>query len=275
MTQDATLIDHYGKDGLVGRLSQALDEAGLNQDRVSWSELSALDQFHTRGLEATIELAQLAGIPAGAHVIDIGSGLGGPSRFLAAKFGCLVKGIDLSPEFVAAAGFLTKRCGLDGSVEYRCADALALPFDDHTFDLAWSQHVAMNIADRDRLYREIFRVLRPGGRFAVYDVTAGDAGEILFPVPWSPGPGTSFVLSPEDMRARLTRAGFRVISWADRSRDGIEWFDRRKAGRGAAKPSSLGLHVAMGPDFLVMSQNLERNLREGRVSLTEAVLERS
>lgn len=273
MNDTSKLTRHYGRDGLVGHLSRALNDAGLNQDRLSWADLAVLDQFHTRGLEATIGLAEIAGIPAKAKVIDIGSGLGGPSRYLAANFGCTVKGVDLSPQFVEAATFLAVRCGLEGNVEYRCADALALPFEDGSFDLAWSQHVAMNIAERARLYSEILRVIRPGGRFAVYDVTAGEKGELIFPVPWSPGPETSFLLSPEAMRSALELAGFRVVSWTDRSRDGIEWFDRQKARAG--QPSSpLGLHISMGPEFATMSANLARNLRDERVRLTEAVLER-
>ena len=273
MNDMSKLIRHYGRDWLIGHLSRALNDAGLNQDRLSWVDLAALDQFHTRGLEATIELAEIAGIPAKAKVIDIGSGLGGPSRYLAANFGCTIKGVDLSPQFVEAATFLAVRCGLEGNVEYRCADALVLPFEDGSFDLAWSQHVAMNIAERGRLYSEILRVIRPGGRFAVYDVTAGKKAKLIFPVPWSPGPDTSFLLSPEAMRSALELAGFRVVTWTDRSRDGIEWFDRRKA-RGGQPSSSLGIHISMGPEFATMSANLERNLREERIRLTEAVLER-
>jgi len=267
------LVNHYGKDGVVGRLSRALNEAGLDSDGVSWVDIAPLDQFHTRGLEATIEMAELAEVRRKAKVVDIGSGLGGPSRYLAAQFDCHVEGIDLSQEFVDGATFLAQRCGLDGKVNYRQGDALALPFESRSFDLAWTQHVAMNIADRHGLYSGIFRVLRPGGRFAAYDVTKGDGGEILFPVPWSPGLATSFVIPPKDMRATLERAGFRIVASADRSAQGVEWFDRRKA-RGGTQTPALGIHVAMGSEFAQMSANLERNLGEERITLTEIVAER-
>lgn len=275
MNNISKLVSHYSRNGLVERLTRALDDAGLqNEGQISWAELAPLDQFHTRGLEATIELAELAELPAKAKIIDVGAGLGGPSRYLAASFDCMVQGIDITPEFVEAATYLARRCGLDGRVEYRCADALALPFDDCTFDLAWSQHVAMNIADKDRLYSEIFRVLRPGGRFAVYDVTAGDVGEVIFPVPWSAGADTSFLLSPDAMRTKLEHAGFRTVCWADRSRDGVDWFDARNARQANPASTSLGQHIPMGAEFGTMIRNLDRNLREGRVRLTEAVLER-
>lgn len=272
MNDTSKLIRHYGRDDLIAHLSRALNDAGLNHDRVSWADLAALDQFHTRGLDATVELAELAGISPGAKVIDIGSGLGGPSRYLAANFNCTVKGVDLSPEFVGAATFLAIRCGLEGIVEYQCANALNLPFEDASFDIAWSQHVAMNIADRGRLYSEILRVLRPGGRFAVYDVTAGEESELVFPVPWSPGADTSFLLSAEKMRSALLLAGFRVETWADRSQDGIDWFDNRMARASADSSSRLGIQISMGPEFPAMAANLERNLREGRIRLTEAIL---
>jgi len=249
------------------------------------SDLAPLDQFHTRGLAATVELAQAAAIEAGAEIVDVGSGLGGPSRYLAATFDCRVHGIDLSPAFVAAASYLAERAGLAGKVTYQSADALAMPFASGRFDLAWTQHVAMNIADRACLYGEVHRVVRPGGRFAIYDVVAGNAGPLHFPVPWSRGPETSFLVAPDAMRRTLEQAGFKVIDWQDKSETGVAWFAEQQKARAAAQGNaaqasnaaraSLGLHLAMGPDFPIMAANLGRNLGERRVGLIQAVLERS
>ena len=210
-------------------------------------------------------------------VVDIGSGLGGPSRYLAANFDCRVQGIDLSPAFVEAATELAERAGMADKVEYECANALALPYQDGRFDLAWTQHVAMNIADRAGLYRETHRVLRPGGRFAVYDITAGAGGSLLFPVPWARRAETSFLLTPSAMRTAIEAAGFRTIAWTDRSEEGIAWFEQQQQARVEAATASprLGLHLVMGPDFPAMAANLGRNLREGRATVIEAVFERS
>jgi SAM-dependent methyltransferase len=163
-------------------------------------------------------------------------------------------------------------------VKYDCADALALPYEDECFDLAWTQHVAMNIADRGRLYSEVHRVLRPGSRFAIYDVVAGLMGPVHFPVPWSRGSETSFLVTPDAMRSMLEHASFRVVDWQDRTDVGIAWFaERRKASvaeQASGATSPLGIHVAMGPDFAEMSANLGRNLTEQRVGLIQAVVER-
>jgi ubiquinone/menaquinone biosynthesis C-methylase UbiE len=266
---------HYGRHDLKDRLEEALVAAGLGEGPISAEDLAPLDQFHTRGLAATIELAEAAAITPGMAVIDIGSGLGGPSRYLAATYGCRVEGIDLSPSFVEAATYLAERSGLQDKVTYRCADALALPYKDKRFDLGWTQHVAMNIADRPRLYGEIHRVIRPSGRFVIYDVVAGHAGPIEFPVPWARAPESSFLMNPTAMRETLEAQGFRVLSWADRTEAGAQWFeDLRKARAQSAAPPPLGLNLAMGPDFPAMADNLGKNLREGRAGLVQAVLER-
>ena len=99
------------------------------------SNSGALDQFHTRGLAATAELAELAGITADMSVLDVGSGVGGPARFLAATYGCHVTGVDLSEPFVDAARYLTERTGQSGQVSFQVASALELPFDDGSFTL--------------------------------------------------------------------------------------------------------------------------------------------
>src|SRR5579884_1576989 len=162
--------DYYRASGLTERLKTALTTLGPEDQRLTPQQLGALDQFHTRGLAATAELAKLTGISAEMAVLDVGSGLGGPARFLAATFGCRVTGIDLSEPFVDAARYLTARTGQGDKVAFQAASALELPFADGSFDAVLLQHVAMNIADRARLYREIRRVLKQGGRFATFDV---------------------------------------------------------------------------------------------------------
>ena len=167
--------DHYRATGLTERLKTALMALGPEDQRLTPEQLGALDQFHTRGLAATAELAKLAGISADTSVLDVGSGVGGPARFLAATYGCRVTGVDLSEPFVDAARYLTGRTGQSGQVSFQTASALELPFDDGRFDVVLLQHVAMNISDRARLYREIRRVLKSGGRFATYDVVLTEA----------------------------------------------------------------------------------------------------
>ena len=186
--------DHYRATGLTERLKTALSAFGPEDQRLTPQQLAALDQFHTRGLAATAELAKLAGIGPDTSVLDVGSGVGGPARFLAATLGCRVTGVDLSEAFVDAARYLTERTGQSGQVSFETASALDLPFDNGRFDVVLLQHVAMNIADRARLYREIRRVLKTGGRFATFDVVS-NGGDPHHPVPWARTPATSFLLT--------------------------------------------------------------------------------
>jgi sarcosine/dimethylglycine N-methyltransferase len=261
--------DHYRVTGLTERLKTALAALGPEDRPLTARQLASLDQFHTRGLAATAELGKLAGITAGMSVLDVGSGVGGPARFLAATCGCHVTGVDLSEPFVDAARYLTERTGQGGQVSFETASALELPFDSGRFDVALLQHVAMNISDRPRLYREIRRVLKPGGRFATFDVVL-TGGEPHYPVPWARTPATSFLLTADATRAAIEPAGLRTLAWHDDTEAAKAWIAQLRA---SGPPPSPNLGVVMGPDFARLAANLGRNLMEGRLGILTAVFE--
>jgi SAM-dependent methyltransferase len=269
------ITKHYERASLVEHLRTALARSVIGEKRLSSKDLAQLDQFHTRGLAATVELAKALPITEATRVVDIGSGLGGPSRYLAETYGCTVDGIDLSQSFVDAANFLAERSGLEGKVAYQRGNALSLPFSAGAFDVAWTQHVAMNIADRDALYAETFRVLRRGGHFAIFDVVAGSGGPLYYPVPWARGPETSFLVTADEMRTVLTEQGFRIASWTDCTEAGVAWFLERQTERAkSATPPLLSLGAAMGPEFGQAAVNLGRNLSEARAALIQAICEK-
>ncbi|MER8385466.1 class I SAM-dependent methyltransferase [Mesorhizobium sp. M0751] len=261
--------DHYRATGLTERLKTVLAALGPEDQLLTPQQLGTLDQFHTRGLASTAEIAQLAGIAAGTSVLDVGSGVGGPARFLAATYGCRVTGVDLSEPFVDAARYLTERTGQSGQLSFQTASALELPFDDSRFDVVLLQHVAMNISDRARLYGEIRRVLKPGGRFATFDVVSA-IGEPHYPLPWARTPATSFLLTAEATGEAIEPAGFRVLAWQDDTETAKAWFAQLRA---SGPPPSPNLGVVMGPDFAQLSTNLGRNLMQGRLGVLTAVFE--
>jgi SAM-dependent methyltransferase len=261
--------DHYRATDLTARLKTALAVLGPEDQRLTPQQLGALDQFHTRGLAATSELAKLTGITADMSVLDVGAGIGGPARFLAATVGCRVAGIDLSEPFVDAARYLTGRTGQGGQVSFQAASALELPFGDGHFDVVLLQHVAMNIADRARLYREIRRVLRSGGRFATFDIVL-DGGEPHYPVPWARTPATSFLLTAAATREAIEASGFRTLVWQDDTEAAKAWIVQLRA---SAPPPAPNLGVVIGPDFAQLTANMGRNFMEGRLGVMTAVFE--
>src|SRR6266446_10692571 len=236
---------HYTSGTLGEAILAALKAAGKDLDHLTPDDLVPVDEFHGGQRQATVRLADLLALDLTERVLDVGSGIGGPSRFLASRYGCQVTGIDLTAEFCRVAEMLTRLTGLTSKVSYRQADALDLPFEDMCFDVVWSQNASMNIADRDRLYSEMRRVLKAGGRLALQEVVAGMGGEPHYPVPWAREASISFLLTAEATREKLEAAGFLVVTWQDTtSTSSRSW---TQAVEGAPPP--LGIHLLVGPDW--------------------------
>lgn len=238
MTNATTKVRaHYSATGLTDRIKSALATITPEEQTLTVTQLAPLDQSHTRGVLATAELARAAGLDPSTRVLDLGCGIGGPARYLAATFGCKVTGVDLSPDFIDAATYLTARCGLSDRVTFQVGDAMYLPFEDAAFDTIFLQYVAMNIEDRPALYAEVRRIQMPGGRFVTYDLVLRK-GDVLYPAPWARDASTSFLLSEGDTRTALEHAGFELVHWRDDTKTALDWF---KATMAASPQSGLNL----------------------------------
>ena len=268
------VADHYaGANDVVAAIAASLKAAGKDLAHLTTADLASVDEFHIRGREATLELAGWLAPGPETRVLDIGSGLGGPTRTLAETTGCRVTGIDLTPAFAAAATALSQWVGLADRLDFVVGDATALPFPDASFDAALSVHVSMNIADKARLYREARRVLRPGARFAIYEVLAGEGGELRFPVPWAREPSISHLVKPEEMQALLEAAGLRVARVEDSTGRSQAWFEAMAARLASGTSPAVTFQAFLGNDFPAMAKNQVLNLRERRIRTVSYVCE--
>lgn len=266
---------HYGNGSLVDRMRDMLRSAGVEPSALRPEDVSGFEEFHIGGRGATRDLIELAEFGPGDRVLDMGCGIGGAARTLAREFGCQVVGLELTTEYCRAARWLNDRLDAGGAVEIREGDALDPPFEARAFEGVLLQHMAMNIPHKERLLQECHRVLRPGGRLALYEICAGEPRPIHFPVPWAEDPSLSHLVPPGRLRRVAEDAGFSVRIWEDVSASALDWFRGVLAGaadRPVDAPPPLGLNVLMGESTPTKASNTTQNLAEGRIRVVRAVL---
>lgn len=263
---------HYDRQDIESAIRNALERAGKDITQLTRSDLSGLDELHIGGKSATLALAKNSQLPAGGVVLDVGSGLGGPARTLAAEFGHNVIGLDITEGFCRLSRKLTSAVDMSAEVGFACGDALELPFKSDSFDGIWSQHCSMNIPDKKRLYSEYLRVLKKGGYLMVHDVVEGGGDTIRYPVPWASDPALSFLVSESETLSLLSAAGFTEVYMQEITEDALAWFEQQKNSPADRKKAIFNQKMVYGDDLLTMVRNMVINLKEGRMRILEAIL---
>jgi SAM-dependent methyltransferase len=276
---DQQMLQHYRQARLLERIMDGLKSLKKDLGSLTHEDIAPADEFHSFGRNATRSLAEFAQIPRGSHVLDVGSGLGGPARYLAATFDCDVTGLDLTPEFCAVATELSRLVRLDSLTRFQTGNALELPFPASSFDVVWTIQMQMNIEDKTRLYAQIARVLKPNGLFACQEACAGNGEALEFPVPWASVPEQSYLAAPGALRDLLKAAGLRERAWRDVT---AEIMAARKAQQANAQKSGatisvtppLGMHIVMGDQASAKMANSARNTDRGRVVFVQGVFDK-
>jgi sarcosine/dimethylglycine N-methyltransferase len=257
----AEVQDHWTRKGVLERIDAVLTELGHDPQNLTPEILATVEHLHTGGLATTRDQAEQITLTPDSRVLDIGCGIGGPSRYLAHTYGCRVDGIDLTPELVETGQVLTERCGLAERVTLQLGDALDLAFPDETFDVVWCQNVTMNIADKARFLASAYRVLKPGGLFTSTEFSLGPGGDIIYPVVWAYDASTNY-LDPEDvMRAQFDAARFCIREWTNYSDSIVE----RAKQIADQPPNKLANYLVFGEDTPERMRNTQRNLMEKRI----------
>ena len=269
-----TVADYWTHGNLMAAILDALVQDGRDIDNLTLADVTPRDHLHGRGVAATRDLVAHLEIIADHHVLDIGSGVGGPARFIADTYGCRVTGIDLTPEFCDVANQLTERLGMADRVALQVGDAMDLPFDDASFDAAMTHNVSMNVPDKRQFFAEAFRVLRPGARFAAAEIAAGPGGPPILPAPWAETAETSHLTTVGETRALLDSIGFEVLDVIDGTQTAIAFYEESRARIARDGPPRLGVHIILGDGAKEKLRNSAANVEQGRTLPIEFVCRR-
>jgi ubiquinone/menaquinone biosynthesis C-methylase UbiE len=275
MNKEIEVSTHYEHGSLIKVIEDGFNREGKAPSDITLDDMSVIDEFHIGGRQASEEFLDQLQLEERSLVLDVGCGLGGPARFVASRFGCLVSGIDLTQEYVDTGNVLSNWVGLDKKVILQQGSAMALPFPDGQFDAAYMMHVGMNIADKKSLFSEVFNVLKPGGIFGIYDVMQVGSGEMEYPAPWAASENTSALASPQDYRTGLKEAGFNILATRERGDFAVEFFEniKRRMTEMTEEPL-LGLHVLMGKDAKTKVANVLTSIKEGSIAPVELIAQR-
>ena len=259
---------YWGRAGLGQAILDALAAAGKHLDALEPADLAPIDQFHNGGKTATVQLARLAELEPGMHVLDVGGGLGGPARTLAAEYGCLVTVIDPTDSYIEAGEMITEALGLADRVKHQAGSGLELPFANGEFDVVWTQNSGMMLPDKERLYAGFHRVLKRHGRLAFQEPMAGSVQPVVYPLVWARDASTNFLRSPAEMRALIEAAGFKPRVWDDATL-ATSWMPPA-----AQRPIFSVPRLVMGDSFEAVMHAGQRNTDEGRMVTVHAVFDR-
>jgi len=273
MQNDKAISDHYTHGSLLAAIEAAITQMGKSLDSITIDDLGPVDEFHIGGRLATDNLLKQCQFSAQHHLLDVGCGLGGASRYVAYKHNSQVTGIDLTQEYIDTGNTLCAWVGLQQKIRLQQGSALDMPFEDETFDGGYMLHVGMNIEDKDRLFKEIYRVLRKGATFAVYDVMRQNTGELIYPVPWAAQQATSSLANPEQYKQALINAGFEVCAECNRREFALEFFNQlREKMQAGGGPPPLGLHTLMQDSTAVKIKNMVDNINAGLIAPVEIIV---
>jgi ubiquinone/menaquinone biosynthesis C-methylase UbiE len=272
MIDQNLIANHYTQGDLLGAIVAGVKKLGKTPGTVTIEDLAPVDEFHIGGREATRSFLDQIAIEPADHVLDVGCGIGGASRFVAQTYGCQVTGVDLTEEYVETGNTLCSWLGLENRVKLSQGNVLAINLPDATVDKAFMLHVGMNIPDKISLAVEIWRVLRPGGVFGIYDIMDVGADGLVFPVPWATVAEASSLASPEAYQQALMAAGFEIVSERNRREFALKFFEHLKAVSETREgPTPLGLHLLMGKEAPTKIQNMIENVSRNRVAPIELI----
>ena len=272
MVNENAVSQHYTHGDLLGVIQASLEKIGKSTDTVTIEDLAPVDEFHTGGRIATENLLSQLNFSDNDHILDVGCGLGGAARFVASRFRNRVTGIDLTQEYIDTGNQLCSWVGLDGRVTLQQGSALAMPFDSASFDGAYMLHVGMNIEDKAKLFGEVYRVLRPGTSFGIFDMMRVGDGALTYPVPWANQDHTSRLATPDQYRDALEAAGFEVSATNNRRDFALEFFKQMKAKTEAnGGPPPIGLHLLMQDSTPVKVKNMVDNIAAGMIAPVEII----
>ena len=257
----------YGVDSLLQKIENGLKQTGKDLNFLKVDDLIPVDEFHTRGRKATLEMAEMVNLKSSDRVLDVGCGLGGTARYLAEGYKCHVIGVDLTDEYIMVGRKLTELVKLSDRVDLQQASALQLPFEDGVFDVVWTQHVQMNISDKNRFYTEIARVLKSGGRLLFHDVFHNSGDKPVYPVPWADDESMSILLTENEAHAIIEDAGMKIIQWIGKLEESVAFFDRVVSRIEAKGHAPLGIHLLLGETAEDKLRNYAQNLRDKRLTV--------